>query len=1147
MADVRKFNKILVANRGEIAIRIFRACTELNIRTVSIYSQEDASSLHRYKADESYLVGEGKGPIEAYLDIEGIIELAKRVGVDAIHPGYGFLAENILFAQRCEEEGIPFIGPTSKHLDMFGDKVKAKKQAIDAGLPIIPGTDGPVSSISEVEQFGKDHGYPIIIKASLGGGGRGMRIVNHEGELAEAYDRARSEAKSAFGNDEIYVEKYILNPKHIEVQIVGDSHGNIVHLYERDCSIQRRHQKVVEVAPSTSLSEQLREDICNAAVQLAKNVDYLNAGTVEFLVTGEDFYFIEVNPRVQVEHTITEMITGIDIVQTQIKVAEGYNIHDDYISIPKQEDITTIGYAIQSRVTTEDPLNDFMPDTGRIMVYRSGGGFGVRLDAGNGYQGADVSPYYDSLLVKVSTWALTFDQAAIKMVRNLKEFRIRGIKTNIPFLKNVVLHKQFMSGEYNTNFIDDTPELFVFPVRKDRGTKLLTYIADMTINGVDGVPKKQKPIFTPLYIPETDPLTEIPAGTKQLLDEHGPDYVANWLKNQEKVLLTDTTFRDAHQSLLATRVRTKDIERIAEPTARLLPELFSVEMWGGATFDVAYRFLREDPWQRLLTLREKIPNVLFQMLLRASNAVGYKNYPDNVIENFVKESSDAGIDVFRIFDSLNWLEGIRPAIEAVRNNNKIAEASMCYTGNILDKGRAKYDLTYYVNLAKELEVSGAHILGIKDMAGLLKPEAAYQLISTLKETIDIPIHLHTHDTSGNGAFIYSRAIKAGVDVVDVATGSLSGSTSQPSAQSLYHALEGTVKQPNINVEHYEELSKYWEGARQYYEDFESGMKSPHSEVYLHEMPGGQYSNLQQQAKAVGLEERWEEVKVMYRTVNDMFGDVVKVTPSSKIVGDMALFMVQNDLTEEDIYERGEFMDFPASVIEFFQGYIGQPYGGFPKKLQDIILKGRDKIEERPGVFLDPVNFKQLESELYEQLGREITSFDVIAYALYPDVFMSYSNFTKEFADVSVLDTPTYLYGMRLGEEIEVEIEQGKTLFIRLASISEPRSDGTRVIYFELNGQSREIIIRDKSIQTDNVELPKADEDDPKQIGATMPGTVIKMLCEDGDKVEQGDYLLITEAMKMETTIQAPFKGIVKRVYVKDGAAISVNDLLVEFE
>lgn len=1147
MVKLKKINKILVANRGEIAIRIFRSCTELNIRTVAIYSKEDASALHRYKADESYLIGKGKKPIDAYLDIEGIITLAKNVGVDAIHPGYGFLSENIQFAKRCEEEGIIFIGPTSEHLNMFGDKVKAKTQAINAGLPIIPGTDGPVSSISEVRQFAEKSGYPIIIKASLGGGGRGMRIVNHERDLAEAYERARSESKSAFGNDEIYVEKFIENPKHIEVQIIGDEHNNIVHLFERDCSIQRRHQKVVEVAPSISLSDDLRHKICEAAVQLMKNVTYVNAGTVEFLVTGDEFYFIEVNPRVQVEHTITEMITGVDIVQTQIKIAEGQNLHDASIGIPSQDKITTNGYAIQSRVTTEDPLNDFMPDTGRIMVYRSSGGFGVRLDAGNAYPGAVISPYYDSLLVKVSTWALTFEQATQKMVRNLKEFRIRGIKTNLPFLKNVVSHEKFNTGDYNTNFIDETPELFVFPKRKDRGTKLLTYIGDMTVNGVDGVPKKKKPLFSPVSIPKVNALEEIPKGTKQLLDRHGPEYVAKWLMEQEKVLLTDTTFRDAHQSLLATRIRTKDIVQIAEPTARLLPELFSVEMWGGATFDVAYRFLREDPWERLLKLRQKMPNILFQMLLRASNAVGYKNYPDNVLQTFVSESSNAGIDVFRIFDSLNWLEGIIPALEAVRENNKVAEASICYTGNVLDKGRSKYDFTYYTKLATELEAAGAHILGIKDMAGLLKPEAAYQLITNLKETIDIPIHLHTHDTSGNGVYMYAKAIEAGVDVVDVACGAMAGSTSQPSAQTLYHALEGTKYQPDVQIDNYEKLSNYWEGVRDYYQDFESGLRSPHTEIYFHEMPGGQYSNLQQQAKAVGLEERWDEVKKMYRKVNDMFGDIVKVTPSSKIVGDMALFMVQNNLTEEDIYERGESIDFPASVIEFFRGDIGQPYGGFPEKLQKIILKGKEKIEVRPGLLLEPVDFIKLRKELYEKLGREVTSFDVIAYALYPDVFMSYHNFTTEFADVSVLDTPTYLYGMRLGEEIEVEIEQGKTLFIKLVSISEPRSDATRVIYFELNGQSREIVIRDKSIKSEIAVLPKAEQGNPKHIGATMPGTIIKLLCKEGDKVEKGDYLLISEAMKMETTIQAPFKGIIKKIHVTDGSAIAVNDLLIEFE
>lgn len=1147
MAELNKLQKVLVANRGEIAIRVFRACTELNIRTVAIYSKEDSGSYHRYKADETYLIGEGKKPIDAYLDIEGIIEVAKNVGVDAIHPGYGFLSENIQFAKRCEEEGLIFIGPTSEHLNMFGDKVKARSQAIQAGLPVIPGTDGPVSSLEEVRTFGAKVGYPIIIKASLGGGGRGMRIVRGETGLSEAYDRARSEAKAAFGNDEVYVEKLIENPKHIEVQIIGDHNGNIVHLFERDCSVQRRHQKVVEIAPSVSLPEALRLEICETAVKLMRNVQYINAGTVEFLVTGDDFYFIEVNPRVQVEHTITELITGIDIVQTQIKIAEGRDIHDQSIGIPAQADIKTNGYAIQSRVTTEDPLNNFMPDTGKIMAYRTGGGFGVRLDAGNGFQGAEISPHYDSLLVKVSTWAMTFDQAANKMVRNLKEFRIRGIKTNIPFLENVIRHPNFLSGEYSTTFIDHTPELFVFPKRKDRGTKMLSYIGHTTVNGFEGLNKKKKPLFIDPPIPKVDRLQEIPRGTKRILDENGPDGLASWLLEQKEVLLTDTTFRDAHQSLLATRVRTKDLLQIAEPTARLLPELFSVEMWGGATFDVAYRFLKEDPWQRLLKLREKVPNVLFQMLLRSSNAVGYKNYPDNLIKEFVEKSATAGIDVFRIFDSLNWVEGMNLAIQSVRETNKIAEASMCYTGDILDKGRTKYDLDYYINLAKDLEQAGAHILGIKDMAGLLKPEAAYQLISTLKDTLTIPVHLHTHDTSGNGIYMYARAIEAGVDVVDVASGSMAGLTSQPSAQTLYHALEGNKRQPKINVGSYEKLAYYWEEIRGYYQDFESGMKSPHTEIYNHEMPGGQYSNLKQQAKAVGLEERWNEVKTMYNKVNLMFGDIIKVTPSSKVVGDMTLFMVQNELSEDDIYERGESIDFPESVIELAQGYLGQPYQGFPKELERIILKGKKAIKVRPGELLEPVNYVLLKESLFKTLDRQVSSFDMISYALYPKVFMDYHRFYETYGDMSVLNTPTFLYGMRLGEEIEVEIEQGKTLIVKLVSISEAHSDGTRVIYFELNGQSREVVVKDENVKSQLVTKQQADKENPKHIGATMPGTVVKVISEKGDKVKKGDYLLITEAMKMETTVQAPFDGVLKTIHVGNGEAIKVNDLLIEFE
>ena len=1144
---MKKINKILVANRGEIAIRIFRACNELKLKTVAIYSREDSGSYHRYKSDESYLVGEGKKPIDAYLDIEGIIEIAKQANVDAIHPGYGFLSENLEFARRCEEEGIIFIGPTSEHLDMFGDKVKAREQAIAAKIPVIPGTDGPVSSIDEVVEFGDSHGYPIMIKAALGGGGRGMRLVHSKEELASSYERAKSEAKAAFGSDEVYVEKAIIKPKHIEVQILGDASGNIVHLYERDCSIQRRHQKVVEIAPSNSISKELRNRICDAAVQLMQNVQYINAGTVEFLVSGDDFYFIEVNPRIQVEHTITEMITGIDIVHAQIKIAEGHYIHSEEIGIPAQNEIPLFGYAIQSRVTTEDPANDFMPDTGKLMVYRSSGGFGVRLDAGNGFQGAVVTPYYDSLLVKISTWGMTFKEASAKMHRNLREFRIRGVKTNIPFLENVVLHENFISGVFDTSFIDTTPELFNFPVRKDRGTKVLNYIGNVTLNGFPGVEKRSKPIFAQPNKPKFDLKAEIQPGTKQILDERGAEGLISWVKEQKEVLLTDTTFRDAHQSLLATRVRSQDMYQIADYNARMLNDFFSFELWGGATFDVAYRFLKEDPWARLEKLREQMPNVLFQMLLRGANAVGYKNYPDNLIREFIKESAASGIDVFRIFDSLNWIKGMEVAIDEARQSGKIAEAAICYTGDIFDESRAKYSVQYYKDMAKELEAAGAHILAIKDMAGLLKPEAAYRLISELKESTDLPIHLHTHDTSGNGIYTYAKAIEAGVDIIDTALGSMSGLTSQPSANSLYYAMKGGKREVRADINALEELSTYWQDVRTFYSDFESGMNSPHSEIYVHEMPGGQYSNLQQQAKAVGLGDRWDEVKKMYARVNLLFGDIVKVTPSSKVVGDMALFMVQNDLNEDNIFERGLTIDFPDSVVELFQGYLGQIPGGFPQELQKVILKDREAITVRPGELLEPVNFEELEKELTEKIGRPVSHQDVLAYALYPKVFEDYVTAQNLFGDISVLDTPTFLYGLKLGEEIEVEIEKGKTLIIKLIEIGEPQHDGTRIMYFELNGQSRELVIQDMTVEVDGNTSLKADPSNPSQIGATMPGTVLKVVVSKGSPVKRGDHLLITEAMKMETTVQAPKDGVVKEVYVTAGDAISTGDLLIELE
>lgn len=1139
--------KILVANRGEIAIRVFRACTEMNIHTVAIYSREDSGSFHRYKADEAYLVGDGKKPIDAYLDIEGILSIAKESGVDAIHPGYGFLSENLEFAKRCEEEGIIFIGPTSKHLDMFGDKVKAREQAVAAGIPVIPGTDGPVKSLEEVLSFGEEHQYPLMIKAALGGGGRGMRVVHNAEDAKEAYERAKSEAKAAFGSDEVYVEKCILNPKHIEVQILGDKEGNLVHLYERDCSIQRRHQKVVEIAPSNSISQDLRERICNAAVQLMKNVGYINAGTVEFLVSDDSFYFIEVNPRVQVEHTITEMVTGIDIVHAQINIADGHTLHGDVISIPEQSKIPLFGYAIQSRVTTEDPQNNFMPDTGKLMVYRSSGGFGVRLDAGNGFQGAVISPHYDSLLVKVSTWGNTFKEAAAKMDRNLQEFRIRGIKTNIPFLENVVRHPKFIDGKFNTSFIDSTPELFLFRPARDRGTKLLSYIGNVTINGFPGIEKKQKPIYPKPHKPQVDRSIIIPSGTKQILDERGPEGLVKWIRQQDDLLLTDTTMRDAHQSLLATRVRSYDMHEIADETARIMNNYFSLEMWGGATFDVAYRFLKEDPWERLIKLREQIPNVLFQMLLRGANAVGYKNYPDNLIKEFIQKSAEAGVDVFRIFDSLNWIKGMEVAIDATRNAGKIAEAAICYTGDILDDGRAKYTVNYYKEMAKELEAAGAHILAIKDMAGLLKPEAAYRLISELKESTDLPIHLHSHDTSGNGIYLYAKAAEAGVDIVDTALGSMAGLTSQPSSNSLYYAMKGSKRQVRANIEGIEKLSYYWEDVRKYYKDFESGMISPHSEIYVHEMPGGQYSNLQQQAKGVGLGDRWEEVKKMYSRVNLLFGDIVKVTPSSKVVGDMALFMVQNDLDEKSVLVRGKTIDFPDSVIEFFQGYLGQPYGGFPKELQKVVLKDREPITVRPGELLEPVDFKEIRDKLFNKYNRPITSHEVLAYSLYPKVFEEYMETAKKFDNVSVLDTLTFLYGLKLGEEIEVEIEKGKTLIIKLVSIGEPQHDGTRVLYFELNGQPREIVIQDMTVEVAGERKPKADASNANQIGATMPGTVLKVVVSPGSPVKRGEHLLITEAMKMETTVQAPKDGVIKQIFVEAGDAISTGDLLIEME
>ena len=1143
--SMRKINKVLVANRGEIAIRVFRACNELGIRTVAIYSKEDVLSLHRNRADEAYLVGENDKPIDAYLDIEDIIRICKEHHVDAIHPGYGFLAENAKLAKRCEEEGIIFIGPRVEHLIMFGDKVNARIQAEKADIPRIPGTKGAVRDFSEVKVFAEEHGFPVMIKAVNGGGGRGMRNVDRMEDLEEAYHRAKSEAKMAFGDDEVYVEKCVMNPKHIEVQILGDEAGNVVHLFERDCSIQRRHQKVIEMAPAWSLPQSLRNDICEAAVKLMKNVGYLNAGTVEFLVDEDEkhFYFIEVNPRVQVEHTVTEMITDVDIVKTQILIAEGYSLDSEEIAIGLQPDIWFKGVSVQCRITTEDPKNQFMPDTGKIVAYRSGGGPGIRLDAGTAYTGAVITPYYDSLLVKVTAHALHPADVIHRMLRCLDEFRISGVKTNIYFLQNVLRTKDFADGLCDVNYIDKHPQLLEDShLISDRGTKLLYYIGDITVNGYAGAGHQDKPDFADVpQLPSDE--SPVPEGTRQLLDKLGPEKFAKWVQDQKEVMFMDTTYRDAHQSLLATRVRTHDIMNAIRYTARHVPQLFSFENWGGATFDVAYRFLDESPWDRLRQMRKAAPNILFQMLTRGANTVGYTNYPENVVRHFIDRAADNGVDVFRIFDCLNQLSHMTISIDEVRKQGKLAEACFCYTGDIMDPARQKYSLKYYTDLAKEMEKAGANIIAIKDMAGLLKPEAAYALVSALKDAVDLPVHLHSHEGGGLTLYSYAKAVEAGVDIVDVATGALSNGTSQPSMTAMYYALQNHPRQPKLDIDALETIDRYWQAVRPYYAGVDSKMVSPNTTVFQHEMPGGQFSNLRQQATAVGLGDRWPEVCRMYAKVNMMFGDIIKVTPSSKVVGDMTLFMVQNGLTEDDIYEKGNTLDFPQSVVDFFDGKLGTPYGGFPEKLQKIILRGeKPHLESRP----TDVDFAKVKEEMKEK-NMPLREEDISSYCIYPKVFADYMDRFHKFGDLSVLDTPTFFFGMKPGEEIRVNIEEGKMLLIRLDGVSKADGEGNRRIQFELNGMPREIKVHDKHMADAVVTSRKADKDIPGEIGATLSGSVVKLLVEKGSHVGKGEPVIVTEAMKMETTITSPADGIVSEIHVKPGMRIESGDLLMVVE
>ncbi|MBB5022585.1 pyruvate carboxylase [Desulfurispira natronophila] len=1146
----KPIKRILVANRGEIAIRVFRACTELGISTIAIYSKEDLLSLHRYKADEAYLIGEGKGPIEAYLDIDGIISLAKAKDIDAIHPGYGFLAENAEFARKCAENDIKFIGPHADIIDKMGDKVTAKEIAISAGLPVIPGTEKPVKTQQDSLIFAKQHGYPIMIKAAAGGGGRGMRIARNKDELFDNIESAKNEALKAFGNDSVFLEKMLEKPKHIEVQILGDEHGNIVHMYERDCSIQRRHQKVIEVAPCLTISDSQRKAICDDAVLLAKKVGYVNAGTVEFLLDSDGkHYFIEMNPRIQVEHTVTEVVTGWDIVQAQINIAKGLSLDSPLIGIKSQMDIGLHGYAIQCRVTTEDPSNNFMPDTGRITAYRSASGFGVRLDAGNAFEGAEISPHYDSLLVKVTTWGKTLEKAARKMNRSLLEFRIRGVNTNLVFLENVISDPKFRSGETDTTYIESNPDLFQFREKRDRATKTLRFIGDIVVNGTEGIPKG-KPAgvtFLPPIVPDTRGM-QVMDGTKQILDKQGPEGLAKWMKEQKRLLITDTTMRDAHQSLFATRMRTRDMTRIASACAATMPQMFSYEMWGGATFDVAYRFLKESPWERMQLLRELIPNTLFQMLLRGANAVGYTNYPDNVVRDFIRISAREGMDIYRIFDSLNWLDGMKVAVEEVRKLDKVAEACICYTGDILDKKRSKYDLKYYVNMAKELEKMGAHVLGIKDMAGLLKPYAATELVKALKDNIDIPIHFHTHDTSANAITTVMKAAEAGVDAVDLAMASMAELTSQPSLNAILYALKDTDRDPGIDIDSAQQISNYFEIIRDYYAPFESGLKAGNAEVYEHEIPGGQYSNLRPQAISLGLGERFDDIKKKYAQVNDILGDIVKVTPSSKVVGDLALFMIRNDIeTKEQLVERGSKMGFPDSVVSYFKGMMGQPMGGFPGDLQKVVLKGEEAITCRPGELLEPVDLKALQKELTTKFNFPATDVDAISYALYDRVLEDFFKAQDNYGDVSVLDTPTFFYGLDVGEQVEVEIEAGKTLVVKLIDVGEPNEKGMRPVRFELNGVARTIYVKDNEASKNVVSREKADLSNPGHLAASMPGKVFKLLVKEGDSVKKDQALVVTEAMKMETKVSTGKAGKVAKILVLEGEEVDSGDLLVVVE
>ena len=1134
-----KFKKVLAANRGEIAIRIFRACYDLGLRTVAMYSNEDTFALFRTRADEAYRIGESKSPLGAYLDIPGIIDLAKRRQVDAIHPGYGFLSENAEFAKACEDAGITFIGPSSRILAQMGDKLAAKATALACGVPTIPGSTEPLKDADEALEKAVSYGFPIILKAAAGGGGRGMRRCDSPEEVRPAFELVQGEARKAFGNDDIFIEKYLVEPKHIEVQILGDQYGNVVHLGERDCSLQRRYQKVVEFAPAWSVPQATLDKLHADAVKIARHVGYVNAGTVEFLVDRDgNHYFIEMNPRIQVEHTVTEQVTGIDLVRAQILIAEGHPLSHPYIGMGQQSNLRMYGYAIQCRVTTEDPANNFAPDTGKITAYRSGGGCGVRLDGGNAYAGAVISPYYDSLLVKVTTWDNTFEGACQRAARAVREEHIRGVKTNIPFISNILSHPTFRSGKCHTKFIDETPELFEMQYGRDRATKVLKYIAQRQIEN----PSAERPQFD---IPRFPTVTgEAGTGLKPLLDQKGPEALRDWVIAQKKLLITDTTMRDAHQSLLSTRVRTRDMVLAADGTSEILSDAFSLEMWGGATFDVAYRFLHESPWERLDLLRKKIPNIPFQMLLRGANAVGYTNYPDNLIRAFVQEAAKSGIDIFRIFDSLNWIPGMEVAMDEVLRQGKVCEATMCYTGDILDPKRDRYTIEYYVKMAKELEKRGAHILCIKDMSGLLKPYAAKKLVKALKEEVGLPIHLHTHNTSGNQVATYLMAAEAGVDIVDCAIDSMSSMTSQPSLNAVVTALQGQERDTGLDPYRLQELSDYWADVRLRYSAFETGMKNPSTDIYRYEMPGGQYSNLKSQVESLGLGGQFDDVKNMYTQVNHMLGDIVKVTPSSKMVGDLAIFMVQHDLTPETIVEKGEALTFPDSVVSYFKGMMGQPAWGFPEDLQKVVLKGEEPITCRPGELLPPIDFEAVREKLQTMTKDPLNMRAILSYCLYPKVYEEYRSHRQEYGYIMRMGSHVFFNGMALGETNMISIEDGKTLVIKYLGLGDLNEDGTRNVHFDLNGMGRTVAVPDPTAQVQVHPVVMADPEDKGQVGASIPGMVSKISVKPGDPVEENQVVAVIEAMKMETSVVSRIAGTVEEVLTAAGASVKSGELLL---